>query len=152
MVVTSGPEGVVEHLGAETRTLTSEPMAIALGAGDGGVIVQRQSGKSFDESWTDPDTVPLELQPDGCLATLFGGADWDDATRLHDIEVVDGRRLLLYSRVGEQVPQEANEDLYVADLDTGLRTLVAEGIGGWEFGTGRLHLATTGLIVGEWSE
>ena len=149
-VVTAGPEGVVEHRDGESRTLTTEAMAIALGTGDGRVITQSKSGHSPNGSWTDPDTVPLELEPDGSLATLFGGADWDDATRLHDIEVVDGRRLLLYSRVREQVPQEANEDLYVADLATGERTLVSAGVGGWEFGTGRLHLASTGLVVGEW--
>jgi hypothetical protein len=124
-------------------------MAIALDAGDGRIITQRQAGQSGDGSWTEADTVPLELRPDGTLATLFGGADWDGATVLHDIEVVNGRRLLLYSSQTPQVPQESNEDLYVADLDTGERMLVANGIGGWEFGTGRLHLATTGLIVGQ---
>ena len=40
---------------------------------------------------------------------------------LHDIELVNGRRLLLYSSQAEQVPQESNEDLWVADLDTGER-------------------------------
>ena len=39
--------------------------------------------------------------------------------------------------------------LYVVDLDTMERTEVAPDIGGWEFGTHRLHLASTGLIVGE---
>ena len=148
-VLTAGPDGVIAVTDGVAQTLTTEAMVIALDAGDGRVIVQRQAGQPQGRPWTEADTVPLELAPDGNLLTLFGGADWDGATVLHDIEVVGGRRLLLYSSQSELVPQESNEDLYVADLDTGERTLVANGIGGWEFGTSRLHLATTGLIVGQ---
>ncbi len=148
-VLTAGPDGVIAVTDGVAQTLTTESMVIALDAGDGRVIVQRQAGQPQGRPWTEADTVPLELAPDGNLLTLFGGADWDGATVLHDIEVVGGRRLLLYSSQSELVPQESNEDLYVADLDTGERTLVANGIGGWEFGTSRLHLATTGLIVGQ---
>ncbi len=42
--LTAGPDGVVQHLVDETRTLTTEPMAIALDAGDGRIIVQRVDG------------------------------------------------------------------------------------------------------------
>ena len=80
---------------------------------------------------------------DGSLTELFGTADWDGGVVLHDIEVVDGRRLLLFSlQVAMNVnPDDADETLYVVDLDAEERTVVAARIGGWEFGTGRLHLA-----------
>ncbi len=148
-VLVAGPDGVAEYFDGTTRVLTTEPMVIALASGDGRIITQRQAGQPQGRPWTEADTVPLELQPDGSLRTLFGGADWDGATVLHDIELVNGRRLLLYSSQVEQVPQESNEDLWVADLDTGERFLVANGIGGWEFGTSRLHLGANGLVVGQ---
>ena len=150
-VLTAGPDGVVERRGDETRILTSEPMVIALDAGDGRIIVQRQAGNGAASGgdWSDADTAPLVLGTDGTLTELFGTADWDGGVVLHDVEVVAGRRLLLFSLQRPQVAQEPNEDLYVIDLDSQDRTLVAEDIGGWEFGTRRLHLATNGLIVGE---
>ena len=149
-VLTAGPEGVVEHRGGEARTLTSEPMAIALDAGDGRVIVQRQSGV-FGPDRSGAASAPLVLGPDGSLTALFGTADWDEGVVLHDVEVVAGRRLLLFSlQVAMGNPEAANEMLWVVDLDSGDRTQVsADPIGGWEFGTDRLHLATTGLIVGQ---
>jgi hypothetical protein len=151
VVLTAGPDGVVEHRAGETRPLTTEPMVLALDAGDGRILVQRRAGNggATGGGWSDADTAPLVLASDGTLTELFGTADWDGGVVLHDVEVVAGRRLLLFSLQRPQVPQEPNEDLYVIDLDTQDRTLVAEDIGGWEFGTGRLHLATTGLIVGE---
>ena len=142
VVLTAGPEGVVEHRGNETRTLTTEPMAIALDTGDGRVIVSRDTGLGAKR--------PLVLGDDGSLAPLFDYALWPDDVRLHDIEVVDGRRLLLYSVLtAMDDPERADESLFVIDLDTQERTVIARGTGGWEFGTDRLHLATTGLIVGE---
>ena len=149
VVLTAGPAGVVERSGGGVRTLTTEPMVMALDAGDGRVIVQRRSGYGGD-LWDDAATVPLVLGADGSLSELFGTSDWDGAVELHDIEIVAGRRLLLYSlHVASGNPELADETLYVVDLGTGERNEVAGGIGGWEFGTGRLHLATTGLIVGE---
>jgi DNA-binding cell septation regulator SpoVG len=150
--VTAGRAGVVEHSGTESRTLTTEPMVMALDAGDGRVIVQRRSGDGAGQGWTDAETAPLLLGADGSLRPLFDTVDWDGGVVLHDIEVVAGRRLLLFSlQVAMNVnPEAADETLYVVDLDTQERTEVAAGIGGWEEGTGRLHLATTGLIVGEW--
>jgi hypothetical protein len=150
-VLTAGPDGVVEHLGAESRTLTAEAMVMALDAGDGRVIVQRQSGDGAGQGWTDEDTVPLVLGDGGSLTPLFDTADWDGGVVLHDVEVVDGRRQLLFTlQVAINVnPEAADETLYVVDLDTQDRIEVAAAIGGWESGTGRLHLATNGLIVGE---
>ena len=148
-ILTAGPAGVVDRRAGETRTLTTEPMVFALDAGDGRILVQRHAG--IGDDWSDADTAPLVLAADGTLTELFGTADWDGGVVLHDVEVVAGRRLLLFSLRRPQVPQEPNEDLYVVDLATQDRTLVAESIGGWEFGTSRLHLATTGLIVGETS-
>jgi len=147
--VTAGPDGVVEHRGGATRTLTTEPMAIALDAGDGRIIGQRRSGNGESQGWTDADTIPLLVAANGSTSALFGAAAWEGGVVLHDIEVVDGHRLLLYSVQGPVVPQQPNENLFVVDLDTEQGTRVARNIGGWEFGTDRLHLATTGLIVGE---
>jgi LppP/LprE lipoprotein len=152
-VLTAGPGGVFEHRGTASRRLTTEPMVTALEWGDGRVIVQRRSGDGAGQGWTDADTAPLVLAEDGSLTPLFDTVDWDGGVVLHDIEVVDGRQLLLFSlQVAMNVnPENADETLYVVDLETHIRTEVAAGIGGWEFGTGRLHLATNGLIVGEGS-
>ena len=150
-VVTAGPEGVVEHRKDGSRTLTTEAMVMALDAGDDRVIVQRRSGDGAGQGWTDADTAPLVLADDGSLAPLFGTVAWDGGVVLHDIEVVEGRRLLLFSlQVGVNVNMGGRETLYVVDLDDPAagRTEIAR-IGGWEESTSRLHLATTGLIVGE---
>jgi hypothetical protein len=150
-VLTAGPSGVVVHRGQRQRTLTSEPMVIALAAPDGRVIVQRHAGDGAGQGWGDADTAPLVLGDDGSLRPLFDTVDWDGGVVLHDVEVVDGRLLLLFSlQVAMNVnPENADETLYVIDLDSAERTEVAADVGGWEFGTSRLHLATTGLIVGE---
>jgi hypothetical protein len=120
-------------------------------AGDGRIIVQRQSGNGASQGWTDADTIPLVLAADGSTSALFDAAAWEGGVVLHDIEVVDDHRLLLllYSVQGRVVPQLPNENLFVVDLDTEQNTRVARNVGGWEFGTDRLHLATTGLIVGQ---
>lgn len=150
-VLTAGRRGVVLHEGGEQRTLTTEPMVIALAAPDGGVIVQRHAGDGAGLGWSDADTAPLVLGDDGSLRPLFDTVDWDGGVVLHDVEIVDGRQLLLFSlQVAMNVnPENADETLYVVDLETQDRIEVAAGIGGWESGTGRLHLATTGLVVGE---
>ena len=143
------PEGVVEHGADGERVLTTEPMAIALDTGDGRVIIQRVAGY-VDRTMEPAATVPLVVGDDGDLTELFGTADWDGDVTLHDVELVDGRRLLLFGLTVEpNDPNTSSETLYVVDLDTKKRTTVDRNIGGWEFGTGRLHLATTGLIVGE---
>jgi hypothetical protein len=136
-VLTAGPDGVRQHLTNETRILTNEAMAIALEAGDGRILVQRGDG-----------AAPLVLGPVGALTELFDTADWDGDVTLHDVEMVGpGRRLLLFSlRTGDQATEV--ETLYVVDLDTMERTEVGP-IAGDEAGTHRLHLAATGLIVGE---
>ena len=148
-ILTAGPEGVVEHGPDGERVLTTEPMAIALHTGDGRVLVQRGPGY-VDPTMEPAATVPLVVGNDGDLTELFGTADWDGYVTMHDVEVVDGRRLLLFSLTVEpNNPNTSSETLYVVDLDSEKRTTVDRNIGGWEFGTGRLHLATTGLIVGE---
>jgi hypothetical protein len=148
-VLTAGPEGVVEHGPDGERVLTTEPMAIAVHTGDGRVLVQRGPGY-VDPTIEPAETVPLVVGDDGELTELFGTADWDGYVTMHDVEVVDGHRLLLFSLTVEpNNPDARNETLYVVDLDTRERTRVDPELGGWEFGTGRLHLATTGLVVGE---
>jgi hypothetical protein len=155
--LTAGPDGVVEHVGEEIRTLTTESMVIALDAGADQVIVQRRAGHDGRGEWTDAETAPQVIGDDGSPRPLLDGFDWGGGVVLHDVAVVEGRRLLLYSVQRPQPlpdpenPEQdlSNEDLYVVDLDAQERNLVAAGIGGWELGTGPLHLASTGLIVGE---
>ena len=96
--------------------------------------------------------MPLELRPTARLdGTAVRQAPTGTAPPCSTTSsVVNGRRLLLYSQhTTDRCPQESNEDLWVVDLDTGERKLVANGIGGWEFGTSRLHLGANGLIVGQ---
>lgn len=150
-LLTAGPDGVRERVGETVRTVTTEPVVIALDAGDRRVVVQRRQGEdnAVPAQWTYADTVPLVVGADGSLSPLFPGLDWGGGVVLHDVEVVDGRRLLLYSVVVGPISFETGqEDLWVIDLETGERTSIAPAIGGWEYGTGRLHLAATGLVIG----
>ena len=118
--LTAGPEASSSTAGAERATLDHRA--------DGDRPRRRRrpgdrpapSGDGAGQGWTDADTVPLVLAADGSLTELFGTADWDGDVVLHDIEVVDGRRLLLFSlQVAMNVnPDNADETLYVVDLDT----------------------------------
>lgn len=147
--VTTGPVGVVRHDGTATTTLTSEPVATALQTGDGTVIVQRRAADFSGDESTYAATTPQVIGGDGSLSPLFGTVDWGGAVTLHDVETVAGSELLLYSvQVGMVNPDAADETLFVVDLATQERTPIGQ-IGGWEWGTARLHLATTGLIVGQ---
>lgn len=146
--LSAGPDGVVGHVGATRRRLTDEPAEMALTTTAGGVILQHRRGDGAAEGYTDAETVPLVVAPDGSVSELFDTSDWDGAVLLHDVEIVDGRELLLFSlQVGWQNPDSALETLYVVDLGSGERTEVGI-VGEWEAGTSRLHLATTGLIAG----
>ena len=54
--------------------------------------------------------------PDGSLTELFDTADWDGAVELHDVEIVGGRRLLLFSLADRRPGHGPVETLYVVDL------------------------------------
>jgi hypothetical protein len=74
--------------------------------------------------------------------------------RLHDAaRLLDGRVMAL---VEWQTTVEAGVEtepgrLYAVDVQTGAVVIVDDWFGGWEEGSSRLHLAETGLIVGEYS-
>ena len=85
-----GPDGVVEHRGGDARTLTTEPMAIALDAGDGRrhrPAPQRCGAGS--RAGTTPTPCRSSSPPTASLTDLFDTADWDGAVVLHDVEVVE---------------------------------------------------------------
>jgi hypothetical protein len=144
-VVTAGPDGVVRWVDGAPTTISTEPMAFAIGLGDGRILAQRFAGPiTAPYGRADADTAPVVIARDGTITELFGTVDWDGAVRMHDLEIVDGRPLLLFSlAVGMENPDTADETLYVVDLDTAERTEIAQ-VGGWEFGTGRLHWPRAG--------
>jgi hypothetical protein len=147
-ILTAGPDGVVEHLpNGEQRTLTDEPMAIALAGGVDAVITQRVAG------WTGEDgnwerTVPQILSADGSLTDLGGTADWDGAVTIHDVEMVGDSRLMLYDLQSESPDTGATAVLYAFDLFTFQRVEIARDAGTIISKSDRLHLTTDGLIVG----
>ncbi len=147
-IATAGPDGVVLRDAALTPIRTLDvPMAIALPMADGRVIVQRVSDP-FEEG----DHTPLVWALDGSLTELVPDVSWAGPVTLHDVANVDGVPTLLYSVSTDiEDPEAAREQLYARTLDgpnAGTTTLVGD-IGGWESGTGRLHLSSNGLIVGE---
>ena len=84
---------------------------------------------------------------DGSITELFETADWDGLVRMHDVELVGGRQLLLVSLVlGSDQPDTSTEAIYVVDLATAERTELHAGVGSVR---SRLTMAPSGLVVGE---
>ena len=127
---------------------------MALDAGDGRVIVQRQRGDGTGQGWTDADTVPLvlgagRLADRRCSAPPTGTvASCSTTSRSSTV----GGCCCTASGGDEQTRRTADETSTSSISRRRSAREVAAGIGGWEFGTGRLHLATNGLIVGEWQQ
>ncbi|MEY2426008.1 MAG: hypothetical protein QOI61_1580 [Actinomycetota bacterium] len=151
VIVTAGPNGVVERVGNETKTITTEPMAIALALDDGTFVAQRRSGESHREgiAWPKADTSVIRIDESGHISPLFeANAGF---VILHDFAVVDGRRLLLYSVDDNNfsgLGEGGGEQLYALDLDSRDRPVDLGSIGGWEAETDRLSLGANGLIIG----
>ena len=158
---TPWPRGVVITVGGSTSSeivseLGRSPIfigkaAIAISFPDGGgtgVMWQRASGPTAPDgspNSTD-DTDIVRVLPDGRQLILYSTrqGQW---LRLHDVAVVDGAPVVLYSVRSGTTPQTTVEVLKLArpasasNVDLGV-------IGGWESGTGRLHIGGN-LIVGE---
>lgn len=155
LVVTAGPNGVWEYGPQGDVQWTAEPMAFAVKAPDGSMLMQRKSGGYPGAVWTQADTLPLrQASPGAPLEDLFDAlfpaadvvAGW---YTLHDAATVDGRPLVILDRQSDQVNIESPAGaLLVLDLDAASLEEIDQ-VGGWEAGLSRLHLATTGLIVGE---
>ncbi len=142
VIVTAGPDGVIEIVGDQRRTVTTEPMAFALALDDGTFVAQRSRGTEGGS------THPLFIGKDGAVTgEMFAAANLAGPVHLHDFSVVDGRRLLLYSIQVSGDPETASEPLFALDLDSN-DTIELGNIGGWESGTRRLHLGADGLIAG----
>ena len=157
-VVTAGPDGVVAYEAGEQTAITDQPMEMALATGDGRFIVQRRVGYGEPEGYAAADTMPLILSAAGDLDPLWPGREPSWIT-LHDVEIVDGKRLLVYESDADSPgtddpldPDVFSARTYVVDLDAADGQPIDLGItSGWEFGVARLHLSTTGLIVAEQS-
>ena len=156
-MVTTGLNGVWE-LGPDGPVQWStEPMAVAVKAPDGSMIVQRKAGNGEGDNWTIADTLPLRIaspgaEPEDLFEQLMPAADvvpgW---YTVHDSATVFGRSLLLLDRQAAQSQgiETPNGALLVLDLEAGSLEQIGS-VGGWEEGISRLHLAENGLIVGEW--
>lgn len=156
-MVTTGLNGVWEYGPDGPVQWSTEQMAIAVKAPDGSMIVQRKAGNGEGDNWTVADTLPLRIaapgaEPEDLFGLLMPAADvvpgW---FTVHDAAMVNGRPLLLLDRQaaqsqGIETPAGA---LLVLDLSDGSLEQIGT-VGGWEEGISRLHLAETGLIVGEW--
>jgi hypothetical protein len=154
-MVTAGPDGVWEYGPDGTLQWTDEPMTFAVKAPDGSMLMQRPGDGDLSTAQSQAASLPLRQRAPGApledlFGALFPAADvvpgW---YRLHDAALVDGRPLVILERQAEQVNIESPRGaLLVLDLEA--RTLEQVGeVGGWESGISRLHLAETGLIVGE---
>ena len=156
-VVTAGPDGVWEQAVDGWVQWTSEPMALAVKAPDGSMIMQRTTEFSTQDPGAYNESVPLtQAEPGAPITNLFDllGPGADPAAgwyRIHDAAVVDGRSLLLIERQAAETSgvETPNGALMTLDLDSGEFTTIADQFGGWEWGHSRMHLAENGLIIGE---
>ncbi len=153
--VTAGANGVWEFGPDGDVQWTKEPMSFALMAPDGSMLMQRESGGDPSTGWTQADTLPLRQASPGAriedlFGSLFPAADvvpgW---YTLHDAAMVGARPLVILDRHADLVNIESPPGaLLVLDLDAASLVQIGE-VGGWEAGLSRLHLAMTGVIVGE---
>lgn len=140
-------DGVHSLSGADDVLVAAERVELALAVGDGSFLVQNRSGRTAAFGETLP--ADTEIRRIGAVSEVLVPAATDQWHTLHDVEVVDGRRLVLVSTVQGSNIEDWREDLYLIDLDTGERTDLGV-VATWESGTSRLHLSADGLIVGEW--
>lgn len=148
-VVTAGPDGVWRVVDGVATQLTAEPMSMSLQLPDGSVIMQRSSGWS-SEGAVQADTTLL-IWRSGQLDELFPGEVLGGWVRLHDVAMVNGEMTVLYAIEQEAQPFSVLVEavLLARSLETWEITVVDAEFGGWEQGYSRMHLAETGLIVGE---
>lgn len=153
----ASPTGIVRITGSGTSSIvTGEPAAIAVEV-DQTVYFQAASGPSDDTpdaSDTDRAATAIRWVDPGGTKTLLAPQEgqW---LRLHDAgRSPAGDPVLLFSVYrgdGPPVddnPDPATETLHLYDIRTASITDLGE-IGGWEFGTSRLHLGG-GLVGGTW--
>ena len=154
-VLTAGADGVTAYLDGRTTTLWTEPVRIALATPGGRVILTPD-----DEG----GGAPLVLDPStGAATPLLADHPeyWTGLVLLHDVELVDGRELLLYGLIeGTDQPAADTERIYLVDLATGDRQLLAAPEGAPDASTAtqllpgaasvrsRLSMSVAGDIVG----
>ena len=148
-VITAGLDGVWRVVDGVATQLTTESMSMALQLPDGSVIMQRRSGWSSDGS-AQSDSALLVWRF-GQIEELFPGETLDGWVRLYDVAMVNGAMTVLYAVEQEAEPFSVLVEavLLARSLETWETTVVDAEFGGWEQGYSRLHLAETGLIVGE---
>lgn len=153
--VAAGPDGVWEFLGGgRVVQWSDQPVATALKAPDGTMIIQRLTGGAA-ASTTPEETVPQVLSapmatPVPLLATLDRGY-----YVLHDVaRLVDGTDVLVLEWFSP-TPDDPQNGVYnrsrllSVDLATGAVRTVNEGLSMFESFARRMHLTTTGIAVGE---
>lgn len=140
-------DGVHALSGSDDQLVAAERVQLAFAVGDGSFVVQNRTGRFGPGGTNSP--ADTEIRRIGTVNAIVVPAQTGQWNRLHDVEQIGGRPVALVSIDRGSTPEDTVEELFLVDLDTGERRLVAT-IGGWEAGTARLHLAD-GLIVGEWS-
>jgi hypothetical protein len=153
-VVTAGADGVWEYTATGEVQWTSEPMAVAVKAPDGSMIMQRRSGNGDGLDWTMADTLPLHQSAPGAaledvFSMLFPAADpvagW---YTLHDAASVHGRTYVLMAfQFAVPTATGMTGQLVVIDVATPALITVVEESEIW-VDLSRLHLSETGVFVG----
>jgi hypothetical protein len=145
-VVVAAPDGIHVLQDQADDLVAAEQVAIALANPGGGFLVQDRSGRwSPDGGEVLPGATTIR-RTGGASGVLLApvGEQW---LRLHDVGVVDGQPVALVSIRSGTTPDDDEEELLLVPLGGGEPRVVGV-IGGWESGTGRLHLGGRG-IVGE---
>lgn len=146
-VVVASPDGVHVVQDGSDELVAAERVAIALPLPGGGFLVQDRSGR-YDPN-TGQDALPgattiRRLDGSGAVLLAPTGEQW---LRLHDVGAVDGVLMALVSISEGSNPDDTVEELVLLPVDGGSPRSIGI-IGGWEAGTGRLHLGGGG-VVGE---
>lgn len=139
-IVTTGATGTWSYGPGGAGKRLAEDLVVAIGLPDQHILGQRSSSPDvliFDpnDRTTSPQVLDLDVGP-------------NETVRVHDVNVVDGRTLLLYDTRPPVDSPDVVATLRVHDLGSGADTDIAEH-GLWETDVRRLHLASNGWIVGE---
>lgn len=157
LAVTGGDGISILNRGGLLLESIDEGADIAFAVGDGRVVFQTPGGAS--DGLAPADTTP-SVWTDGRVAPLALAAGDTEYIEVHDVAVVDGRTIVIWTTYGSDANPDTygDEHLWFAELGatpdgvdgpytTGAPTDLGV-VGSWESGPSRLHLAGDGLIVG----
>ena len=141
-ITIAGPQGISQFVNAKTTLIDPQPWGLAFRLPDGTFIAQHtppEYGQVGDTNIYRVGAASSVIQ-----SVADPANEW---LRLHDVYSESGSTFVLYSLSSGLGMEDAQEELFALDLNTGLITSFGM-IGGWESGTSRLTYGGN-IIAGE---